>query len=569
MVITISAAQANHGSDNNYNRGGGIKMEGAVNTIDIRNCTIKDNLASFAAGIMAEFSSSATHSANLENCIFRNNISRYGSAFLVAFVAGDGTATVSNCLITGNEAIDHGPGPGFSGPGGFLDSRAGSTLNAEVINCTFTDNLSAGTNGGLSESSTLAVRRYAGTLNFTMANSVFDNNTASKSVGRLNSSNCPTTALLVNNIRPDVAATVCSTSSLNESSLAPTLDADGRPMPGSNTINAGDNTYSHGTLDIDGNNRVLAGTIDIGAFEFDPAGCSPITQQPISAISSCSGEATTIEVTASEAGASYQWNYNGSPISGAISSSFTIANTQAADAGNYTVDVTVDCGSVTSQATTVTVSSGPTITQQPVDLNGCFGDQVTLSVVATGTNLTYEWQADEDPSAFQGINGGATVGLGVNNFTTSAIFRVIVSDASGCDMISDEVNVIETPIPTITQHPTDQLDCLGGSVTFTSGASGATLTQWYKNGTPIPGELSPTLTISNLIAGDVGTYTMIASNACGSLYSDNVQLNIGGTTALWFCNLYLRINAKEPLLNSFLRQLAQTSVTNGDWMGLI
>src|SRR6185436_7769954 len=37
------------------------------------------------------------------------------------------------------------------------------------------------------------------------------------------------------------------------------------------------------------------------------------------------------------------------------------------------------------------VPASPQITQQPVSANGIVGGQVTLSVQATGTGLTYQW----------------------------------------------------------------------------------------------------------------------------------------------------------------------------------
>ncbi len=51
----------------------------------------------------------------------------------------------------------------------------------------------------------------------------------------------------------------------------------------------------------------------------------------------------------------YQWKKDGSSISGATSSTYTIASTKTADAGSYTVVVTNSAGSVTSNSTVLTV----------------------------------------------------------------------------------------------------------------------------------------------------------------------------------------------------------------------
>jgi hypothetical protein len=67
------------------------------------------------------------------------------------------------------------------------------------------------------------------------------------------------------------------------------------------------------------------------------------------------GAALTVN-TASYPSLSYQWRKDGNPISGATSSTFTIASTKPADAGNYTVVVTNSLGSVASNAAALTVN---------------------------------------------------------------------------------------------------------------------------------------------------------------------------------------------------------------------
>ena len=91
-----------------------------------------------------------------------------------------------------------------------------------------------------------------------------------------------------------------------------------------------------------------------------------ISTQPVSQTVSV-GQTATFSVTAAGTGAlTYQWNKNGSAVSGATSASFTTPSTIASDNGaSFTVTVTGTGGNVTSNAATLTVNGPPSITTQP------------------------------------------------------------------------------------------------------------------------------------------------------------------------------------------------------------
>ena len=75
-----------------------------------------------------------------------------------------------------------------------------------------------------------------------------------------------------------------------------------------------------------------------------------ITLQPASQ-SVVAGASASFSVTASgTAPLSYQWQFNGANLSGATSTSLTLAGVQPANAGSYTVVVTNSAGSATSAA---------------------------------------------------------------------------------------------------------------------------------------------------------------------------------------------------------------------------
>ncbi|MGJ8639324.1 MAG: chondroitinase-B domain-containing protein [Opitutaceae bacterium] len=96
---------------------------------------------------------------------------------------------------------------------------------------------------------------------------------------------------------------------------------------------------------------------------------------------------------------SYQWEKDGDPIPSATSDSYSIANAQTADAGDYSVVITNVYGSATSVDATLTVAPPyPVITTQPVSVLTSIGGTVQFSVAADGVApFTYQWRKDGDP----------------------------------------------------------------------------------------------------------------------------------------------------------------------------
>ena len=100
--------------------------------------------------------------------------------------------------------------------------------------------------------------------------------------------------------------------------------------------------------------------LSVAAFAPSTGGATAptITTQPASQTVTAGSSVTFSVVASGTAPLSYQWKFNGANISGATSSSFTIASAQSANAGSYTVTVSNSAGSVTSAAATLTVNSG-------------------------------------------------------------------------------------------------------------------------------------------------------------------------------------------------------------------
>lgn len=87
-----------------------------------------------------------------------------------------------------------------------------------------------------------------------------------------------------------------------------------------------------------------------------------------------------------------------------------------------------------------------------------------------------------------------------------------------------------TGAPAITAQPSNQTTVVGGSATFSVTATGdEPLTyQWFHGDDDIAGATSATLTLTNVQAADVGSYTVVVTNSLGAATSNVAQLIVMG-----------------------------------------
>ena len=104
-------------------------------------------------------------------------------------------------------------------------------------------------------------------------------------------------------------------------------------------------------------------TVRLGLLAAAPAIQTQPQSQTVTA-----GSNVQFSVTASGRPAvNYQWSFNGTAISGATSSSYSLSNAQSANAGVYTIAVSNVMGSKTSNAATLTVNVATPTTSVPGD----------------------------------------------------------------------------------------------------------------------------------------------------------------------------------------------------------
>jgi hypothetical protein len=224
-------------SDPRAVQSGGVDCEAGAS---VSNCIITGNCAYIGGGgasggtilngiltsnWVAAGGGGGAYLATLNNCVVSGNSAGWGG--------GIDYCTANNCLLTGNNAAQ--------GGGGAVDG----TLN----NCTVVYNLALVSGGGA----------YAAVLN----NSIIYNNFAPEgtnytldtlSGGSLQS--CCTTPL-----PPGYWNFTNAPIFIDEAS------GNFRLQTNSHCINAGNNLDAMGSVDLDGNPRIVGGTIDVGAYE--------------------------------------------------------------------------------------------------------------------------------------------------------------------------------------------------------------------------------------------------------------------------------------------------------------
>ncbi len=245
----------------------------------------------------------------------------------------------------------------------------------------------------------------------------------------------------------------------------------------------------------------------------------------------CISQPVTFSVTATGAPLTYQWRKNGSNIGGATLSTYTIPAIVAGDAANYDVVVSVaTCSSITSSSATLTVNALPNVFNVTGGGAGC-SVNVGLSGSQSGVNYTLS------PSATVIAGTGAAISFGGQS--VDGTYTVAASNAvTGCSTaMAGNAIVVSSTAPVISLQPSDQLGCVGNSVSFTVAATGTGLTYQWKRGTTnlvnggsISGATTATLTINPISLSNAGSdYNCEITNACGNDISDYVSLTLGAT----------------------------------------
>jgi hypothetical protein len=267
-------------------------------------------------------------------------------------------------------------------------------------------------------------------------------------------------------------------------------------------------------------------SIAVGVNQLPPT----ITTQPGSQTVSL-GATATFSVSVSGASPfTFQWQRNGTSITGATSATYTTPTVTVADNGaTFQVIVSNAAGSQTSNAATLSVSQAPAISSQPANQTVNIGSTATFSVTASGAApLAYQWQRN-----------GANIGGNAAGYTTppaaatdnGAMFQVIVSNGAGSQTSNPATLSVNLP-PTIATQPASLTVSIGATATFSVVASGTPpfTYQWQENGANITGATFAGYTSPPVALADTGAmFTVIVTNPFGSQASNPATLTVSAT----------------------------------------
>ena len=270
------------------------------------------------------------------------------------------------------------------------------------------------------------------------------------------------------------------------------------------------------------------------AFTTQPLGQSSLAGQTVSFTGIAD---STVPLT-------YQWFFNGAQmadtarINGSATSSLSLSNVQASDAGNYALVAANGAGSATSAVAVLNVLLPPAITQSPQTQNVLAGSNFSLTVSVNGNPPpAYQWWFNGTLLADGGrISGSSSNSLTVSLSQTNDTGNYWVTASNGFGMATSSVAAVSVLLPVaITDQPVNQTLLVGNAATFTVGATGFAPPSylWYSNGVAlanggrISGATSATLAIANVQTNDSGTsYQVVVNNNYGSVTSSVATLAV-------------------------------------------
>ncbi len=156
-----------------------------------------------------------------------------------------------------------------------------------------------------------------------------------------------------------------------------------------------------------------------------------ITTQPQGTVIPTGGSASLSVAASGTSPFSYQWKKNGTAVSGANSATFLLSDASLTDSGSYSCTVTNLYGSAGSLPAVIVVSGAPIITSHPANSVITQNQTATLTVVASGSGLTYQWYLGTSGSIANPINSATSASYTTPALVSTTSYWCRVSNADG------------------------------------------------------------------------------------------------------------------------------------------
>ncbi len=190
-------------------------------------------------------------------------------------------------------------------------------------------------------------------------------------------------------------------------------------------------------------------------------------------------------------------------------------------------------GSTTPPPTTARATTPPVLFGISGGGSVELGQKVTLQVSISGTvsdpELTYQWRRNGTALA---AATAATYVLEAVTAADSATYTVAVTNSAGTSVATTDVTVKAAAAPVITTQPRTTTASVGQTITFTLAATGSfpRTYQWRKDGTNLAGGTDAALTLTSITTATAGVYTVVVTNALGSITSASASLTVNAAT---------------------------------------